>query len=202
MNEQKIEHTIKKVVDQAPGLDFKALADRPYVKMPEHDDITRQTPKPSAFRHAVRALSIAACFVVFLSLFNWLYFYRTPDSVISLDVNPGVEITVNRRDLVLSVRALNEDAAALIEGTDYHYADLTLTLESLLTKMADRAYLQDENNAIMIAIENDDPEKAETLAEKLNTMTEGFLDKTQTPAHMVIGVLGEDKDGRESEADL
>ena len=58
-----------------------------------------------------RLIPALACLMIALGGIGGLYF--TPTSVISIDVNPSLELSVNRFDRVVGVTGLNEDGCAL-----------------------------------------------------------------------------------------
>lgn len=71
-----------------------------------------------------RLVPALACLMVALGGLGGLYF--TPASVISIDVNPSLELSVNRFDRVVGVEGLNEDGRALageLSLTHRGYAD-------------------------------------------------------------------------------
>lgn len=57
----------------------------------------------------------------------------TPSFVISVDVNPSIELGINRFDRVVSVETFNEEGEALMAGTDVFYLDYEKALEQILT---------------------------------------------------------------------
>ena len=62
---------------------------------------------------AVRALpALAACLLLTLCLGGG-YLYFVPTAYISVDINPSLELRVNRFDRVVDVEAYNEDGQAL-----------------------------------------------------------------------------------------
>lgn len=63
-------------------------------------------------------LAAAACFVLALVLGGGSWVYLTPTALISVDVNPSVELGVNRFDRVVSSEGMNEDGRALLESVD------------------------------------------------------------------------------------
>lgn len=65
----------------------------------------------------LRAFTAMAAGLLLLLLGGWKG-YQTPVGVVSLDVNPSIEYTINCLDRVLSVRAVNDDAAAILERID------------------------------------------------------------------------------------
>lgn len=63
-------------------------------------------------------LAAAACFLLALVLGGGSWVYLTPTALISVDVNPSVELGVNRFDRVVSSEGMNEDGRALLESVD------------------------------------------------------------------------------------
>lgn len=86
--------------------------------------VSRRRPRP-----LVTAAACAACLLMTLGSL-WLYF--TPAAYISVDVNPSLELTVNRFDRVISVTGLNDDGAALAESLQVRFLDYTAALEQVL----------------------------------------------------------------------
>lgn len=115
----------------------------------------------------------AAAFVV-LSIGTWAY--ASPYTYVSMDINPSLEFTLNRFDMVLSVKAMNDDGEELIKN---------IPLSSLENKKIEEALLQsveqltvsgflmkDSENGIVIATSSENSEKAEELAFELQDTVE------------------------------
>lgn len=60
------------------------------------------------------------------------WFYFTPTAEISIDINPSIELGVNRFDRVISVKGLNEDGQELTKGLDIKYKSCEDALERIL----------------------------------------------------------------------
>ena len=73
-----------------------------------------------------------ACACLFLCLLggHWLYF--TPTAEIGIDINPSIELGVNRFDRVISVKGLNEDGQDLTKELDIKYRSCEDALERIL----------------------------------------------------------------------
>ncbi len=65
-----------------------------------------------------RLIPLAACFLL-IFLGGWLYF--TPTVTISIDINPSVELGVNRFNQIISVTGYNEDGVKLADSLDVKY---------------------------------------------------------------------------------
>ena len=62
-------------------------------------------------RRLMRAVPALACFALLLLGGHWLYF--TPTAAISIDINPSLELGVNRFDKVISVDGRNSDGTSV-----------------------------------------------------------------------------------------
>lgn len=66
--------------------------------------------------HIYRKFAIlAACIVVFFCGTGG-FMYITPVSVISIDVNPSIELEINRFDRIIHVKGYNQDGIELAES--------------------------------------------------------------------------------------
>lgn len=72
----------------------------------------------------------AACCLVLAVTGGVLYF--TPTAAISVDVNPSLELEVNRFDRVISVKGYQEDGQALADAVDLSHLSYTEALERLM----------------------------------------------------------------------
>lgn len=88
-------------------------------------DAILQTVRQNQFqsRHVDRRIFAyalcAACMLCVIFLGRQIYF--TPTATISIDVNPSVEMDVNRFDRVIDIRSFNEDGAELAASLDVFY---------------------------------------------------------------------------------
>ena len=63
------------------------------------------------------------------------------ESVITLDVNPSIEIDVDSTDTVTAVKALNDDARIVIGSMDFAGSSLEVTVNALIGSMLTNGYL-------------------------------------------------------------
>jgi len=165
-----LEKSIRRSVNCSPGLDFQELIKMPVEKMSEHDYITKQQTKktsvqkypPKYFRQF--SMACASVIVVMVCFTAWFFEFKTPDSIIDLDVNPSIKIVTNRHNQVLSVKALNEEAQQIIEGQDFEQANLEKSVNAIVTSMISQGYIDDEKKMILITVENKNIEQANNLA--------------------------------------
>lgn len=87
--------------------------------------------KAPAARHWYPVYAAACACLLFLLLGGrWLYF--TPTAEISMDINPSIELSVNRFDRVIAVTGFNEDGQALSQELDVKYKDYAQAVEQVL----------------------------------------------------------------------
>ncbi|MGM9681562.1 MAG: PepSY domain-containing protein [Eubacteriales bacterium] len=115
------------------------------------------------------ACAAAVCVLLAGGLFG-MHIYQTNykvDSVVSLDVNPSIEIQTNRKEQVLTVKALNEDGKIVIGNMNFKGSDLEVTVNALIGSMLRNGYLSEVANSILVSIDGSDSERTATLQQKL-----------------------------------
>jgi len=74
--------------------------------------------------------AVCACLLLALLGGRWLYF--TPTAAISIDINPSLELSVNRFDRVIAVTGFNEDGQALSSALDVKYKNYAQAVELIV----------------------------------------------------------------------
>lgn len=110
------------------------------------------------------AMAAAACLCVAV-LGGGVSFYQNHrvDSVIGIDVNPSIELSVNRNEKVLQANPLNEDAETILDDMDLKNVDLDIAVNALIGSMVRNGYLDELDNAILVTVTNEDEKKATSL---------------------------------------
>lgn len=107
---------------------------------------------------------IAACFgMIILSGGIYTYGSAKIDSRIEIDVNPSIELSVNRSNKVLEVEALNTDAVEIMDDMELKGVDLKIAVNAIIGSMAKHGYLDEVGNAILVTVSNDSVKKASDL---------------------------------------
>ena len=89
------------------------------------------------------------------------------ETKVFFDVNPSVEILLNRNERVLEVNALNSDGEKIIGDMDFKGTDLEVSVNALIGSMLQNGYLSDIANSILVSVDNGDPQKAAELQLRL-----------------------------------
>ncbi|MEG1988229.1 MAG: hypothetical protein RR035_03515, partial [Oscillibacter sp.] len=116
-----------------------------------------------------RLCAVALCAVLVCGLGVSAYAYMAPVSYVSMDVNPSIEYTLNRFDRVLSVQAVNEDGARVLQETEnLKNKPIDEVIRLTLTEIAKEGYF--DNSAaggVVIATSGKESTSMETLAAHL-----------------------------------
>lgn len=92
---------------------------------------------------------------------------RSVYSTVLLDVNPGVEITVNQKQMVLGVKGRNADGEKSIAGMNFANSSLEVTVNALIGSMLRKGYLSELANSIPVSVESGDAAMGEALQREL-----------------------------------
>ena len=126
-----------------------------------------ETKKP---RYYYYAAVCAACVLLFL--FGGYRLYFTPIVQISVDINPSIELSVNRFDQVISVNDFNEDGKALAESIDVKHKNYSDAIDEIMNNDRIAALLfEDEIMTLTVAGSNEE-KSAEILTEVENCTAE------------------------------
>ena len=117
-------------------------------------------------------------------------------SVVSLDVNPSIELKVSRNAKVLSCTPLNEDAKAILAdmsgGADLRGAKLEVAVNAIVGSLVRNGYLNSISSAIMISVEDKDTARAEKLQRQLTSTVDGVLQTSEARAAVLTQTLTQD----------
>ena len=117
-------------------------------------------------------------------------------SVVSLDVNPSIELKVSKSEKVLVCTPLNEDAKAILadmgDGADLKGAKLDVAVNAIVGSLVRNGYLNSISSAIMISVEDNDTARAEKLQRELTSTVDGALQTSEAKASVLTQTLTQD----------
>lgn len=110
-------------------------------------------------------IAVAACLLIVCGTLGGFYYSGNMmvDSIVDIDVNPSIEIFTNKKDKVLYVSAVNEDADKIIDGMNLKNVDLKVAVNAIIGSMVQNGYLIDDQNGILVSVQNDDTQKASKI---------------------------------------
>ena len=124
--------------------------------------------KEKKHRSPLRKFAAAAVcsLAVFIGGGSWLFF--TPTAFISVDVNPSLELGINRFDRIVSVIGYNEDGRALVQDLHIKYMDYTDALETLMEDQNMEVYLAD-NADVVLTVAGDNAAKSSEILDNVES---------------------------------
>lgn len=149
-------HTEEALLDSTKKILYKTI----------QEGARQKKRKKSFFPTNRRRIPAVLCFL-FLLLFTTGYqICFTTAAVISVDVNPSIELNINRLDRVISVKSYNEEGDNLVDTLKVQHMNYTEALEEILGNTVLQKYLSSEEDMISIAVIADDEKKgAQVLAD-------------------------------------
>ena len=141
---------------------------------------------------------VAACLAVMLLCGGGVFYQQAHAvaSVVSLDVNPSIELKVSRNEKVLVCTPLNEDAKAILadmsNGADLKGAKLDVAVNAIVGSLVRNGYLDSISSAIMISVEDKDTARAEKLQRELTSTVDGVLQTSESRASVLTQTLTQD----------
>ena len=147
-----------------------------------------------------RWLAAACAALALLGAGGGLWYHQScaVASVVSLDVNPSIELKVNRKERVVSCSALNTEAAAVLfdmdGGADLKGADVNVAVNAIVGALVREGYLDSISSAILISVEDKDQERAARLQAELVASVDGAL-QNQAPGTSVLSQVVEHDPG-------
>lgn len=95
------------------------------------------------------AVSVCMMFIIGIGGYS---IYQMPVCYISIDVNPSIELKINRWNQVIDVKAYNDDAQNLITDINLKNMQYIKAINKLLNNEQYRAYLQNNQTLVFTVI--------------------------------------------------
>ena len=176
MKNKDIEHRIREEVKAATPDVFEKVAGADISTDGNIKAFEMGNRKSVRLKAARRGLA-AACAAIVVGLGALIYSLNAvTDSSISIDVNPSIEIITNKRDKVIKVNALNEDAEKVIGAMKLDDTGLDVTVNELVSAMVEYGYISADKRDILVTVENKNEEKAKSIRDRVdNDITEALI---------------------------
>lgn len=133
----------------------------------------------------VRWASTAAAAALLLVGAGGAAAYAMPYGVVSLDVNPSLEYTINRFDYVLRVEGVNEDGKELLDQMDSSklvHRPIGSALAASVQQLEEGDWLGGESDEILISAGTKEPTHAEKLVSALESGLSGSREDLEVRA--------------------
>lgn len=112
--------------------------------------------------------AVAACVMLVALGFGGFKAYSTETAFVGIDVNPSIELGVNRFGHVVSEQAFNEDGQKVLEETSFKGMAYDEAIDVLSNNKVFLSYISDES-LVEVSVVSDNEQQAEELQERSNT---------------------------------
>lgn len=154
-NNQEIENKLKSAFNKITPDVFESIIEEcEEIDMKEKPAVENKAPKRGFGRLLAMALT---CFVFVAAIGILSNPVTSKASVITLDVNPGIEIHLNDdNETIEKVIPLNEDATTVLASLELKDLELNNAVNQILDSMLEKGYLTSERNSILVSIDCED----------------------------------------------
>lgn len=122
--------------------------------------------------HTALRWAAAACVFLLTAGLAGIWVFFSPVSAISVDINPSLELGINRFDRVVSVESFNPEGEALAQELNLRFLDYTQALHRLLDDQQVQSYM-DQGEGLSILVVCDDQTRSETMLAQVEDCTSG-----------------------------
>lgn len=162
MNKKQIENKVATSFNKAtPNVFDQVRQDCNHAQNPVNQQSARKNPL-RLWQFATFAMALVLVVGVILGSVG-VYEQTASAASITLDVNPSVQIDVNKQGKVQRVVALNQDGEVIVDGMDFEGAQLKLAVNALVGAMLRLGYLNEYANSVLVSVDSNQVDFA-TLA--------------------------------------
>lgn len=132
--------------------------------------------------------AVAASFLILIMLSSGVYAYYTPYSYVSVDMNPSLELYVNRFERVIEVHAFNDEALQIIKSSEgIKNKNVSVALEKILGNAEEAGYLKkDVGNSLMIVVSSKNKKEEAVLIDKMSKTSTAVLSNISSDYEIIL----------------
>jgi hypothetical protein len=152
MNKNEIKHSLINEVNaiETPNVLEKVLMSKDeQFKEKQHD-----APKTKIiFKWVMASLSFFVLILTFIFTLQIITFDGTVFATVSLDVNPSIELVLNKNDQVIDLISYNYEGENLILNISYKRQDVDNVIEKITDKLVQQEFISNQNNFLYFTID-------------------------------------------------
>lgn len=111
---------------------------------------------------------VAACLIMCFFIYQFVF---VSVNIISLDINPSIELGINRMGYVIDAKAYNEDGEILLDNVDVGYKKYKTAIEKIISCRQIQDLL-DNNEELVIAVSGQNENGCERIVQSLSDCTQ------------------------------
>ena len=192
MTDHELESRLRTALDHAAPNDLEGVLSRCETGKGTVIDMTNEL-QPKKKRNRWAPLAIAACLALVLVGGGGGYYYYSANnavaSLVSLDVNPSIQLEVNKNEKVLSATPMNDDGAEILADMDLKGTQADVAMYAIIGSLLQHGYVDELANSILITVEDDDQARGEKLQQELTAQADAALENAQVNGAVLAQTL-------------
>ena len=185
MTDKMIEESLRKAVDETtPDILDDLMKELDLQDLPR--EITTKTVKAPARKRRYKWYSAIAACAAAVMLFagaNMLFGKDAPAfAVVGMDVNPGIEISIDKDGHVTDAVATNDEGEEVLMDMDLKGSEINVACQAVAGAMLTGGYLTNTSNSVLVSVQAEDPEAGRQLEESVSEALHRYLGTTQIAA--------------------
>lgn len=89
------------------------------------------------------------------------------DAMVTLDVNPSIQLSINSKNEVVKAEALNSDAQTILNGLTLEGVELNTAVSAVIGSMLQNGYISELANSILITVDSSDGSRSASLEQSI-----------------------------------
>ena len=139
-----------------------------------------------------RIVAVAVCLMIFISGFSVGFFIpngtntnEEAETFVYLDVNPSIELSIDKSSKIVDCIAVNEDAEEILSDLKLRGVDMNTALTAIIGSMYVNGYLTEDSNSILISVDSNDKEKENTLLTDITAKVNSVFEKSELECSII-----------------
>lgn len=158
-----------------------------------HAKRTKPQEVKLGLRVARRVSAFAAMLALVIGIGSYHLFW-TAAAYVSIDINPSVELTLNRMNRVISTYAFNDDGEQILHEVDLSGRKYDEAVRQLVAAMDARGYMQSDV-LVSVTVQTSNSDQEESLAKLLLQSIQSALDTAEIEVAAVSQQVWENAHG-------
>ena len=192
MTDHELERRLRTALDHAAPNDLEGVLSRCETGKGTVIDMTNAVETKKKKRRWA-PLAAAACLALVLVGGGGGYYYYSANnavaSLVSLDVNPSIQLEVNKNEKVLSATPMNDDGAEILDGMDLKGPQADVAMYAIIGSLLQHGYVDELANSILITVEDNDQARGEKLQQELTAQADAALANAQVNGAVLAQTL-------------
>jgi hypothetical protein len=131
--------------------------------------------------------------LILIVLAAGIYTYVTPVAAITMDINPSLELEINRFEFIIGSKGLNAKGEALLENSDHLNRSVKRALHNLIESASDEGYIvEDSDNQILLTVLTSNFHLNEKVTNMLKNTQEDY-DDPQRGIGIIVASYNQDR---------